>query len=469
MRVVSSPTSSIARRRELDRARRRADLAGELGCPGAELGEVEPGELGRVRHRGPERERPLEVGERLRQAEHGLRLACRRRPTRRAPPRCGPPPPSAARAPPAAPRRCARAPRRAARAAPRARRAGSSRRSPPPAARGGSGSCPSPGRRRGRRARPRGAATRARRAPAAPPRRAAAGSRRRVRRPRPAQQDVLRRPVEPGDALQQQVAQAARELAARSRAAARSSSAKNGLPSERATIASVSAAGSGRVGARREQRRQLLAVERPELEQRAPRPSAGRRRRAGACARPTRARRRGRSRAAGRAGSSRLCARKTTRSSVEVSAQCRSSSTSSTGAAAARSASSASVSSNTCSCEPARPSAPRARPSGRSASTNGWYGSSVPTRSIERPSRTSNPRRGRAARARTRAGSCRCPPPRRRGRSRRCPPAPRRARARALRARVRARRTLRSREPPSRPVSRRRADAARYGSRAAER
>ena len=52
----------------------------------------------------------------------------------------------------------------------------------------------------------------------------------------------------------------------------------------------------------------------------------------------------------------RLCARKTTRSSVEVSAQCRSSSTSSTGAAAARSVSSASVSSNTRSCEP--PSAP---------------------------------------------------------------------------------------------------------------
>ena len=43
------------------------------------------------------------------------------------------------------------------------------------------------------------------------------------------------------------------------------------------------------------------------------------------------------------------------RSSVEVSAQCRSSSTSSTGAAAARSVSSASVSSKTCSCEPALP------------------------------------------------------------------------------------------------------------------
>ena len=154
---------------ELDRARGGADLAGELGRPGAELGEVEPGELGRVRHRVPQRERPLEVRERLRQAEDGLRLACRfdrrgerlgaatrRRPVRRELGR-------------RRGVRCARAPRRAARAAPRARRAGSSRRSPPPGARGGSGSCRSPARRRGRRARPPGAATRARRAPAAPP------------------------------------------------------------------------------------------------------------------------------------------------------------------------------------------------------------------------------------------------------------------------------------------------------------
>ena len=62
---------------ELDRARRRTGLAGELGGPGAELGEVEPGELGRVRHGGPQRERPLEVREGLGQAEDGLRLACR--------------------------------------------------------------------------------------------------------------------------------------------------------------------------------------------------------------------------------------------------------------------------------------------------------------------------------------------------------------------------------------------------------
>ena len=63
--------------RELDRARRGTDLAGELGCPGAELGEVEPGELGRVGHGGPERERPLEVRVGLREAEDGLRLARR--------------------------------------------------------------------------------------------------------------------------------------------------------------------------------------------------------------------------------------------------------------------------------------------------------------------------------------------------------------------------------------------------------
>ena len=48
-----------------------------VGCPGAQLGEVEPGELGRVRHRVPECERPLEVRERLGEAEDGLRFPCR--------------------------------------------------------------------------------------------------------------------------------------------------------------------------------------------------------------------------------------------------------------------------------------------------------------------------------------------------------------------------------------------------------
>ena len=62
---------------ELDRARGRTDFARELGRPGAELGEVEPGELSRVRYRAPERERPLEVRERLGESEDGLRLASR--------------------------------------------------------------------------------------------------------------------------------------------------------------------------------------------------------------------------------------------------------------------------------------------------------------------------------------------------------------------------------------------------------
>jgi hypothetical protein len=62
---------------ELDRAWRRTGLAGELGGPGAQLGEVEPGEPGCVGHGGPERERPLQVSSGLRQAEQGLRLACR--------------------------------------------------------------------------------------------------------------------------------------------------------------------------------------------------------------------------------------------------------------------------------------------------------------------------------------------------------------------------------------------------------
>ncbi len=62
---------------ELDRARGGTDFAGELCRPRAELGEVEPGELGRVRHGGPQPERPLEVRVCLRQAEDRLRLARR--------------------------------------------------------------------------------------------------------------------------------------------------------------------------------------------------------------------------------------------------------------------------------------------------------------------------------------------------------------------------------------------------------
>ena len=62
---------------QLECACRVADLAGESGCPGAQLGEVEPDELGRVRHRVPQRERPLEMRESLREAEDGLRLPCR--------------------------------------------------------------------------------------------------------------------------------------------------------------------------------------------------------------------------------------------------------------------------------------------------------------------------------------------------------------------------------------------------------
>ena len=170
---------------ELDGARRRARQDGLLGGPGRELGEVEPGELRGVRHVGPQRERALEVRQRLGQAEDRLRLARRldRRDERLL--GAGPPPPSAARARPRPPAdRRAPAPRRAARAAPRARPAAAWRRSPRRAARGGSGSRPV--RRRARRARRRVAAIRARRAPAAPPPRAAAGSRRRARRRPPA-------------------------------------------------------------------------------------------------------------------------------------------------------------------------------------------------------------------------------------------------------------------------------------------
>ena len=60
--------------RQLDRPRRCSRLAGELGCPGAQLGQVDAGELGRIGHGIPRRQGPLEVCERLRQAENCLRL-----------------------------------------------------------------------------------------------------------------------------------------------------------------------------------------------------------------------------------------------------------------------------------------------------------------------------------------------------------------------------------------------------------
>ena len=62
---------------KLDRARRRTDIAGESGCPGAELDEVEAGERGRVRNGVPDGERPLEMPVRLREPEDRRRLARR--------------------------------------------------------------------------------------------------------------------------------------------------------------------------------------------------------------------------------------------------------------------------------------------------------------------------------------------------------------------------------------------------------
>jgi len=54
---------------ELDRSRRRTGLTGDLGRPGAQLGQVKPREPGSIGHGGPERKRPLEVPASLRQAE----------------------------------------------------------------------------------------------------------------------------------------------------------------------------------------------------------------------------------------------------------------------------------------------------------------------------------------------------------------------------------------------------------------
>ena len=184
--------------------------------------------------------------------------------------------------------------------------------------------------------------------------------------------------------------------------AASSSSAKNGLPSERATIAPVSDVGKGE---------SACAASRADNSSSSRGPSSSRSaepdRRTPSARRRIRSAEESSSAAVGREQENRpvaeLCARKTRRSSVDVSAQCTSSSTTSTGADAARSTSRASTSSNTRSCEPVVLVACQGLPSGRRASTNGWYGSSVRTRSMERPRRTSKPAsRARAASSDTR-------------------------------------------------------------------
>jgi hypothetical protein len=62
---------------ELDRARGSASVTRQFGSPGAQLREIELGELGRVRYCVPQGERPLDVTNRLGEAEHGFCLACR--------------------------------------------------------------------------------------------------------------------------------------------------------------------------------------------------------------------------------------------------------------------------------------------------------------------------------------------------------------------------------------------------------
>ena len=103
-RACGSPApSSRSPARASSTARGPRRCAGELGGPCAEPTEVEG--RGRPRSaRGPQRERPLEVGECLGEGEHRLRLAAPPRPMRRARRRCDRRQPSAARAPPV--RRC---------------------------------------------------------------------------------------------------------------------------------------------------------------------------------------------------------------------------------------------------------------------------------------------------------------------------------------------------------------------------
>ena len=224
------------------------------------------------------------------------------------------------------------------------------------------------------------AATRARRARAGPRRRRAAGRRRRARPPR-------RRAAGSASGRRARSTRAAARRAGRagarrcSPAAASSSSAKNGLPSARATMASSATPAAAPRAARPAPSRSSGPSSSTSAEPERRTPSARRRMRSADD---------GSSRAVGREQHdppvARRCARGRRRDRAST---CRPSAGPRAPAAPARgSPSSASARSNTRSCEPPprRELAER-----RSASTNGWYGSSVPTRSIERPSRTSKP------------------------------------------------------------------------------
>ena len=382
--------------RELDRARRRTCLAGQLGCPGAELGEVEPASSaasGTACHNASARSRCAWASAKPKTAS-----AWRAASTEAA---------SASAVRPAA-AQWRRELRRRAAALP-ASSCGEPRVQLLPLAgqdgrvdrlrQQGVAEAEAAGRLLGDEdAVLDGLAQRLAHVAlrATPPQRGAAGSRRRFRRPRPGAAGS----ASPGRAGRPAAAagraghaEARRSGRRRRRGALRRR--RGCLRSGRRSRPSAPPAEGRRRGPRATPPARRAGAGRARAP--APSPSAGRARRVGACARPRSARPRGRSPAAGPGRPWRLCARKTTRSSVEVSAQCRSSSTSSRGAAAARSNSSASVSWNTRSCEPAvRPSTRGSAPSEPRASTNGWYGSSVPTRSIERPRRTSN----RASRAR---------------------------------------------------------------------
>src|SRR6266545_541739 len=83
MRIQECGASAIALADEVDRpplkfecSRCRPRAASQLRGPGTELGELQLHELSRVRHVIPEHERPLEMGVSLRESEDGLRLAC---------------------------------------------------------------------------------------------------------------------------------------------------------------------------------------------------------------------------------------------------------------------------------------------------------------------------------------------------------------------------------------------------------
>ena len=243
-------------------------------------------------------------------------------------------------------------------------------------------------------------------------------------------QQALGRGVEPGCALQQHVAQAARDLAVPAAGGGEELFGEEGVAFGASDDRVGQRGWRGGIRVSREQRRQLLAPERAEFEQQPRTRAPERRRRAGACARPRRARPRDRSPAA-EPGGQRGYGRGKRR---DRALRYRPSARPQAPAAPARRRRDRRVAraspQKLAAGNPPLVHRPAAAGQADAAlrRTAGRAARSRRDRSTA-PAGSGSPPPARVRRARTPAASCQCPLRRRPGRQHRCPPAPLRARA----------------------------------------